>query len=106
MKNAEGKLQTKLTQLEIHAKRMEEVLYSGPVEAIERHEGALRSTISEADELELALEALKIEAKKDLGDISRWNYEIDLQLMKADEEVGKLHKWVEDRRHQINSNSR
>ena len=41
---------------------------------------------------------LKTEAKGDLGDISTWNSEIDLQLMKADEEVGKLRKWLEDRR--------
>ena len=100
MENAKGKLQTKLTQLEIHAKRMEQVLHSGSVEAIEGHTGALRSTISQADELKRALEALKIEAEEDLGDIGTWNTTIDLQLMKADEEVGKLHKWLENRRRQ------
>ena len=83
MENAEGKLKTKLTQLEIHAKRTEQVLDSGSVEAIERHKGALKSTISEADELKRTLEALKIEAKEDLGDIGTWNSEIDLQLMKV-----------------------
>lgn len=100
MENAKGKLQTKLTQLEIHAKRTEQVLQSGSVEAIERHTGALRSTISQADELKRALEALKIEAEEDLDDIGTWNTTIDLQLMKADEEVGKLRKWLENRRHQ------
>lgn len=70
MENAKGKLQTKLTQLGIHAKRTQQVLDSGSVEAIERHTGALRSTISEADELKRALEALKIEAEEDLGDIA------------------------------------
>ena len=54
MENAKGKLQTKLTQLGIHAKRTQQVLDSGSVEAIERHTGALRSTISEADELKRA----------------------------------------------------
>ena len=98
MENAKGKLQTKLTQLEIHAKRTEQVLHSGSVEAIERHTGALRSTISQEDELKRALEALKIEAEEDLGDIGTWNTTIDLQLMKADEEVGKLRKWLENRR--------
>ena len=58
MENAKGKLQTKLTQLEIHAKRMEQVLHLESVETIERHTGALRSTISQADELKRALEAL------------------------------------------------
>lgn len=100
MENAKGKLQTKLKQLEIHAKRTQQVLDSGSVEAIERHTGALRSTISEADELKRALEALKIEAEEDLGDIGTWNAEIDQRLMKADEEVGKLRKWLEDRRRQ------
>ena len=74
------------------------MLHSGSVEAIERHTGALRSTISQADELKRALEALKIEAEEDLGDIGTWNTTIDLQLMKADEEVGKLRKWLENRR--------
>ena len=106
MENAKGKLQTKLTQLEIHAKRTEQVLDSGSVDAIERHTGALRSTISEADELKRALEALKIEAKEDLGDIGTWNAVIDLQLLKADEEVGKLRKWLEDRRRQEETTAR
>ena len=106
MENAKGKLQTKLTQLEIHAKRTEQVLDSGSVDAIERHTGALRSTISEADELKRALEALKIEAKEDLGDIGTWNAAIDLRLLKADEEVGKLRKWLEDRRNQEETTAR
>jgi len=100
MENAKGKLQMKLTQLEIHAKRTKQVLQSGSVEAIERHMGALRSTISQADELKRLLEALKIEPDEDLDDIGTWNTMIDLQLMKADEEVGKLRKWLKKRRHQ------
>ena len=106
MENAKGKLQTKLTQLGIHATRTQQVLDSGSVEAIERHMGALRSTISEADELKRALEALKIEAQEDLGDIGTWNAEIDHQLMKADEEVGKLRKWLEERRRQEETTAR
>ena len=50
MENAKGKL-------EIHAKRMQQVLDSGSVEAIDRHTGALRPTISEVDELKRALKA-------------------------------------------------
>ena len=56
------------------------MLHSGSVEAIERHTGALRPTISQADELKCALEALKTEADEDLGDIGAWNTTIDLQL--------------------------
>ena len=29
-----------------------------------------------------------------------WNATIDLELMKAHKEVGKLRKWLQDRRHQ------
>ena len=76
------------------------MLQSGSVEAIERHTGALRSTRSPADELKHALEALKIEAEEDLDYIGTWYTMIDLQVMKADEEVGKLRKWLENRRHQ------
>ena len=46
------------------------------------------------------MEALKIDADKDLEDIGTWNTMIDLQLMKADEEVGRRRKWLENRRHQ------
>ena len=66
----------------------------------------MRSIISEADELKRALEALKLEEKEDLGDIGTWNDAIDLQLMKADEEVGKLCKWLEDRRRQEETTAR
>ena len=98
LEEAKGKLETKLTQLAIHAKRTEQVLSSGSVEAIERHSGALRSTISEADQLKRTLEPLKIEAKEDLSEIGSWNDEVDLQLSKADEEGGRLRKWLENRK--------
>lgn len=98
--DTEGKLQTKVTQLETHAKRTEQVLSLGSVEAIERHLGALRPTITEADNLKRSLEALKIAAKVDLTQIGTWNSEVDLQLMKAEEEVGRLRKWFEDRKRQ------
>ena len=78
LEETKGKLKTKLTQLAIHAKRTEQVLSSGTVEAIERHSGALISTISEADQLKRSLEALKIEAKEDLSEIGSWNAEVDL----------------------------
>lgn len=100
METAKAKLQAKLTQLEIHGKRTEQVIESGSAEAIDRHSGALRATISEADDLKRALEALKIEAEEDLGEIGTWNATVDVQLTKAEEEVGKLRKWLEDRRRQ------
>ena len=67
LEEAKGKLETKLTQLTIYAKKTEQVLNTGTVEAIERHSAALKSTISEADDLKRTLEALKIEAKEDIS---------------------------------------
>ena len=63
--DTEGKLQTKVTQLEIHPKRTERVVNLGSVEAIERHLEGIRSTMTETDNLECSLEALKIAAKVD-----------------------------------------
>ena len=76
------------------------MLSLGSVEDIERHLGALRSTITEVDNLKRSLEALKIAAKEDLTHIGTWNSEVDLQLMKAEEEVGRLRKWFKDRKRQ------
>ena len=67
------------------------------VEAIENHLGALRSTITEADNLKSSLEALKIAAKEGLTHTGTWNSKVDLQLIKAEEEVRRLCKWFEDR---------
>ena len=80
------------------SERRKYLVQSGTVEAIERHSGALRSTISETDQLKRTLEALKIEAKEDLSEIGSWNAEVDLQLSKADEKVGRLRKWLENRK--------
>ena len=88
METAKAKLQAKLTQLEIHGKRTEQVIESGSAEAIDRHSGALRATISEADDLKRALEALKIEAEEDLGEIGTWNATVDVQLTKPKKKLG------------------
>lgn len=95
---SQAKLETKLTQLSIHANRTEDVLQSKTPEAIERHLGALRTTISEADNFKRELEALKIDAKQDLGEIGTWNAGVDLQLAKGEGEVGRLREWLTNRK--------
>ena len=76
------------------------MLSLGSVEAMERHLGALRSTITEAGNLKCSLEALKIAAKEGLTHTGTWNSKVDLQSMKAEEEVWRLCKWFEDRKRQ------
>ena len=95
--DTEGKLQTKLTQLEIHPKRTEQVLNLGSEEAIERHFEAIQSTITETDSLKCSLEALKIVAKVDFTQMGAWSSEVNLQLkMKAEGEVGRIRRLLED----------
>ena len=99
--DTEGKLQTKLTQIEIHPKRTEQVLNLGSVEAIERHFEAIQSTITETNSLKCWLEALKIVAKVDFSQMGAWRSELNLQLkMKAEGEVGRIRRLSEDRKPQ------
>ena len=94
--DTEGKLQTKLTQLESHPKRTEQVLNLG-VEAIERHFEAIQSTITKTDSLKCSLEVLKIVAKVDFTQLGAWSSEVNLQLkMKAEGEVGRIRRLLED----------
>ena len=48
--------------------------------------------------MRLQVEAKKIEAKAEMTEIETWNAEIDAQLEKADLEVKKVLKWIEDRK--------
>ena len=99
--DTEGKLQTKLTQLEFHPKGTEQVLNLGSVEAIERHFEAIQSTITETDSLKCSLEALKIVAKLYFTQMGAWSSEFNLQLkMKAEGEVGRIRRLLEDRKPQ------
>ena len=94
----EPKLGTKLTQLEVYAKRTEQVLQTGTSEAVDRHLGALRSTINEADHIKHELEALKIGAKQALSDIDVRNEEVNQKITKTEEEISRLRQWLENRK--------
>ena len=69
-----------MTQLEIYAKRTEQILQTGTSEAVERHLGGLRSTINEADHLKRELEAVKIGVGQALSDIDAWNEEVNQKI--------------------------
>ena len=99
--NTEGKLQTKLTQQEIHPKRTELVLNLESVEVIERHFEAIQSTITETDSLKCSLEAFKIVAKVDFTQMGACSSEVNLLLkMKAEGGVGRIRRLLEDRKPQ------
>ena len=77
------------------------MLYLGSVQTIERHFEAIRSTITETDNLKCSLGALWISAKVDFTQMGAWSSEVDLQLkMKAEGRVGRICSWLEDRKPQ------
>ena len=77
------------------------VLYLGSVETLERHFEAIRSTLTETDNLKCSLEALWISAKVDFTQMGAWSSEVDLQLkMKAEGRVGRIRSLLEDRKPQ------
>ena len=77
------------------------MLNLGSVEAIERHLEGIRATLTERDSLKCSLEALKIAAKVDVTQMGAWSSEVEFQLkMKAEGEVGRIRRWLEDRKPQ------
>ena len=58
-------LKTKITQLQITAKRADGVLAKADDESIARHQATLRTVINDVDNLRLTVEAEKIAAKED-----------------------------------------
>ena len=81
-----AKLEVKLTQLRITIARTNSVLDSNRQENIERHRAALKSITDSVNELRLAVEESKIEAKEDMAEITKWNGELDARLNEADKE--------------------
>ena len=97
LKTAETMLETKLTLLQITAKRTEATLQAGQPDAIERQQRALKAVVAEADQWQRALEEQKIVAKQDLDEISEWNTGVDAKLIEANGEVKRLKEWLENR---------
>lgn len=98
MEATEKALDIKLTQLKMTIGKTNAVIEAGKAESIERQLSTLRSITAEINRMRLEVEAKKIEAKEEMTEIETWNAEIDAQLEKADLEVEKVLKWIEDRK--------
>ena len=66
-----AKLEVKLTQLRIKMARRRSVLDLNQQENIERHYAALKTITDSLNELRLAVEESKIEAKEDIAEITK-----------------------------------
>ena len=94
----EGKLEIKLTQLQMTLEKTNAVISSSNSEAIERHYQTLKTITADVSRLRLGVEAKKIEAKEQMEKIQTWNADIDAKLEGADLEVGKVRQWLDDRK--------
>ena len=94
----EGKLEIKLTQLQMTVKKTNSVISRSNSEAIERHYQTLKTITADVSRLRLGVEAKKIEANEQMEKIQTWNADIDAKLEGADLEVGEVHQWLDDRK--------
>ena len=98
MEVAEGKLKTKLTQLNITTNRTKSIVDNGQAEAIERHQKTLRTVINEGDQLRKEIEALKITEQVKEDDLDAWNANIVTQIANGDQSVEILQEWLNSRK--------
>lgn len=98
MENAESALKTKLKQLERAEEKANEVLKAKKQSAIQRQLANLKELITEADSVRRKVEALKIEAKVNDGDINKWNDAITAKIEEADSHIKNLEEWLENRK--------
>ena len=73
MDNAESALKIKLKQLELAEGKADQALKEEKRSAIQRQLSNLKELVSEVDSARRTVEALKIEATVNDGDISEWN---------------------------------
>ena len=84
-------LETKILQLEITSKRTDRILTKCNEESITRHQGTLRTIISEVEKLRITVEAEKIEKKEDTDE---WSEGIDAKIHEADSNVRLTKEWL------------
>ena len=85
-------LKTKITQLQITAKRADGVLAKADDESIARHQATLQTVINEVDNLHLTIEAEKIAAKEDT---TEWNAEINNEIDQQTSASERRKQWLE-----------
>ncbi len=98
MEAAEGKLKTKLTQLNRTTKRTTSILDSAQSEAIERHQKTLKTVINDVDQLRIEIEAYKITNEVTDKELDAWNTNIASQIAEADQSVESLKGWLNNRK--------
>ena len=98
MDNAESALKIKLKQLELAEEKADQVLKGEKQSAIQRQLSNLKELVTEADSARRTVEALKIEAKVNDGDISEWNDAITAKIEEADGHIENLEEWLANRK--------
>lgn len=98
MQNAKFALKTKLKQLERAEEKADQVLKAEKQSATQRQLMNLKELITEADSARRKVEALKIEAKVNDGDINQCNNAIPGKIEEADSHIENLEEWLENRK--------
>ena len=106
MDNAESALKTKLKQLELAEEKVDQVLKGEKQSAIQRQLSNLKELVTEVDSARRTVEALKIEAKVNDGDINEWNDAINAKIEEADNHIENLEEWLANRKMEAENQER
>ena len=98
-------LEIKVTQLDMAVDKTNTVLHGGKNEAIKRHISSMKYISSKINHMRLNLEASKLAAKEEMTAIEEWNARVHTKLEKADSDVAKARKWLDDRKREEESNA-
>ena len=98
MDNTESALKTKLKQRELAEEKVDQVLKGEKQSAIQRQLSNLKELVTEVDSARRTVEALKIEAKVNDGDINEWNDAINAKIEEADNHIENLEEWLANRK--------
>ena len=99
-------LDTKLIQLQFARERTEERIQSKRCDKIERQIKALKELSGKADQLKRTLKGLKIAAKESAEEIKQWNDQIEEKITRADDDILRLKKWLEETKREENQKIR
>ena len=95
MDNAESALKIKLKQLKLAEEKADQALKEEEKRsAIQIQLSNLKELVTEVDSARRIVEALKIEAKVNDGDISEWNDAIAAKIEEADGHIENLEEWL------------
>ena len=90
LKIAETTFETKLTLLRMTMNRTDAILQTGQLDAIERHQKALRTAVTETYYWRRPVEEQRIAAKPDVEEINVWSTDVEVRFSEADSELRRL----------------